>query len=216
MRIPIRMLVESVMSRWIRKSRTSREWPGLSKLLGLVALNLVIMTGDVAGQARGIAIWKETATHPDGSAKVFEYESLESAGQVTIYTLPNGKEMRLTFFQSQYRIGYPNFMSRALTAPDQLGPIENEVKSYRDTIARYPATRPFLSRYVTEAEEIIRRVNAGEILFNGRWMNEAEHKALLLREEAIAKEANNRSNSRRIEEERSLRRAQMEKDLRKK
>ncbi len=192
MSIRIYTLAKTAISWWKGEGRSS--WKALGRFgsAGLIALTLILFIGTVHGQASGIAIFKETATHSDGSAKVFEYASVKSMGQVNVYTTPEGKEIRLTLFQPQSRVSYPDFMSRSITAPDQLGPIQKGLQSYRDTIARHPRTGQFLTRYVEAAEEIVRRVNGGQILFNGRWMTESEHKALVMREEAVAKEFNDR------------------------
>lgn len=167
---------------------------------------IAVSTGSVQGQGQGIAIYKENTALPDGSAKVFEYTMIRRAGEVTQYFMPNGQKLSLTLFQPQSIIAYPDLTTRSITAPSQLGPIENGVRAYRDIVNRHPSAARFLKPYIQTSDEMIRRVNGGEVVFNGRWMSRSEYEAMLQREDDSAKEHSEKSREKkRVLEEQALR-----------
>jgi len=105
---------------------------------------------------------------------------------LTQYFTRQGQKVSLNKFQPQVLVVYPDFMSRTLVSPDQLGPIKNGAKSFRQTVAKYPNAGPLLKRYIEAADTIVSRVNGGEALFNGEWMDRADYEALIRREDEAA------------------------------
>lgn len=178
----------------------------------LAAAMLVLFSGNLHAQAVGIAIFKESTAHSDSAAKVFEYTVVQKMGAVTHYHTPIGQTVKLTKFQPQLTISYPDLMSRSITNPSQLGLFENGAKSYRGIVAKYPNTARFLIPYIQTSEEIIRRVKRGDVLFNGQFMARSEYDALIQREEAIARDFRDKSRAEKQARENLARRLATEKN----
>ena len=177
-------------------------------IFGFLAVTL--LQAKVCGQALGIAIHKESSSHPDGGAKVFEYASISRSAVVTQYLTPQGQKVALTKFQPQVVVAYPNHIYLTLTGPDQLGSIKTGLQSFRGTVAKYPNAGRFLNRHIEAADEIVRRVNGSEVLFNGAWMSRPEYEALVRREDDEANKFREKSREKKRKAEEEARRLDLE------
>ena len=172
-----------------------------------VFLAVTLSTANEGSKAQGIAIYKKSTAHPDSGATVFEFTGVLRSGEVTQYITLEGLMVELNLFQPQVTITYPVFMSLAITGPDQLGPIKDVAQSFRGNVAKYPQSGPFLNRYIEAADSIVRRVNGGDVLYNGAWMSHADYETLIRKEDAEANKFRDRSKEKkRVAEEQARRR----------
>lgn len=186
---------------------------GFDRLCATLVACILVMglsTGSLCGQGTGIAIYKESSSHPDGSAKVFEFTMINRKGAVTDYFTPSGQKVSLTQFQPQTSVAYPDLTSLSITAPDQLGPIENGLRAYNDLVKRYPLSARFLNPYIRTSTEIVRRINGGEIMFNGGWLTRSEYDAMNKREDDSAKKFNDKSREKKLASEEQAIRLELE------
>lgn len=170
------------------RNRPLRPSLPIARLMLMVGLILCLVSPNLRGQATGIVIYKDNTSMPDGSAKVVEYTSVRRVGEVTTYFTPAGKKFSLTKFQPQKRVSYPNLLAQPILNPSMLGGIENGVNSYRVIVKTYPRSSPFLRPYIENAEEIMRRIRGGEVLFNGSFMTLSEYEEMVEREERASSE----------------------------
>lgn len=170
---------------------------------------VVFSMENLHAQTKGIVIYKESTAHPDGSARVFEYRMVSKMGAITRYFTSDGR-IDLNQFQPQTAVAYPDLMTRAITDPSQLGPIENGDRAYREIIARYPQAAGFLSPHIKASDDIIRRVKGGEVLFNGEWIMRSEYEAMIQREDDRAKEHGEKSREKKRVVEEQARRLELE------
>jgi hypothetical protein len=174
--------------------------------LAACVLGMGLSTGNLCAQGKGIAICKESTSHPDGSAKVFEFTMINKKGAVTDYFTPGGQKVSLTQFQPQISVAYPDLTTMSITSPDQLGPIVNGLRAYNDLVKRYPLSARFLKPYIQASTEMVRRINGGEIIFNGGWMTRSEYETMNKREDDLANKFNEQSREKkRASEELALR-----------
>jgi len=161
-------------------------------------------------QAVGIVIYRDNSALPESASKVFEYKTMRNMGTVTNYLLPNGKKVELTKFQPQQPVEYPDLLSRSITDPGQIGPLERESAASRETVKRYPNAAPFLNPHIQVFNEMIRRAKGGEILLNGAWMSRSDYDAIILREKNDVKERFAKSNENKRVRDEQARRLDME------
>ena len=156
----------------------------LSKLLPAAFLALVAMAS-----GRGLLIYKPSAAHPDGAASVMEYESYRQQGVIARYQPVNGQVFTPAPDSVQIRIEYLDFSSAVLADPSQLKAIEKTVVSYSAYSQQYPASKKPLDPKAEEANEMMRRVKAGEIWMKGQWITKSSYEQMVQKdredEEAI-------------------------------
>ena len=173
-------------------------------------LAMGVTSTELRAQASGIVITKDSTAQPDGSAKVFEYTLIRKMGAVTNYSMPNGQSVQRTQFQPQFTVPYPDLMSRSIIDPNQLGSIENSIRSCRGLVTTYPRAAPYLNPHIQTSEEIIRRVKGGEVLFNGSFMPRSDYDALIRREEDSVNQHLEKSREKKRAAEAKTRRMDME------
>jgi hypothetical protein len=179
-------------------------------IMGMFFLDCTIAS--LHGQAAGIVIYKDYNLQEDSRSKVFEFTGKVNMGrEITHYFTPTGGRIELTIMQPQSTVVYPNYMSQQLTSIDKLESVKKSVRYYRDVGTRYPGAKPFLNRHIETADEIIRRVSAGEILFNGAWMSKGEYQALVASSEEKSREFAAKIQAKKREKEEQTRRVEMEK-----
>ena len=194
----------------IKINQRSRPFGGSRRRLCGALSVCVLITGLVVarvhGQARGITIYRQSSAHSEGSSRVFEYTMIKNKGEVTDYFTTDSQKVTLTKFQPHTSVAYPNLTTMSITSPDQLGPIENGLRVYSDLIERFPQSSRFLNPYIQMSSEMVRRVNSGEIVFNGAWMTGSEYEAMNQREDDLANKFNEQSREKnRAAEETALR-----------
>lgn len=172
----------------------------------LFLISIVFLNGGLQAQSSGIVIFRNNTAVPESSSKVMEYTAIRKDGAVTQYFTASGQSVRLTKFQPQFTVTYPNLLARSITGPEQLGSIEQGLASYKEIVKKYPNAAPFLNPYIQRAEEIQRRIRGGSVLFNGTFMTKGAYEDLIRREEKISTEFLEESrDKKRLEEEQAMR-----------
>lgn len=155
---------------------------------GLALVGLAAWSTLALGKPIGIVITKKSTAHPDGTAVAFEFKQVRRQREVTTYILPSGKGLRLTMFDPQTVVFYPDLTRNQITTDEQIALLRKQANRFEETMETYPKSAPILQPHLVRVEQIIARYTAGEVFVEGAFMQREDFDKLLREMERIAEQ----------------------------
>lgn len=152
----------------------------------IISVLLLLFSPLVHGQAKGLAIWKESRSHP--TVHLFEYTLVQNQGAVTNFRTLQGRKFELTKYQILAVIPYSSLPATIIDSKQVAG-LETNIRYYEDVIKTYPTTTNYFRPYLSVAADMREQIKEGKVRINRVWMTREDYQKRITAKEEAAKKA---------------------------